>query len=327
MSNHTVGSLVVEVDERDTITASGNKWESKQKIEGLETLLDKQEKEQRQFEVRASNAEREQKSLARKTRKLGTDLARREEEVKSLRRELKTKSDTIGKEMEKLCALLDRQKKEYKELEDRVSITDKERERLGRLKSGAEKELAGKEKEVEKLREELSVQTNTVSELNTKLVKADKKASLLQQELQQATSLKTKVEGEREELEAELEKTKVDMHYKCGLVYQKAGNWNDAEREYLRVLSLVPDSSSVHYNLGILYDDSLNKKKKAIYHYQKYIELCPQAEDVSLVKKWILRAGGKPADEAESVRIEETKRKEAAPNKGHLYQMSIEEEK
>jgi hypothetical protein len=48
--------------------------------------------------------------------------------------------------------------------------------------------------------------------------------------------------------------------------------------------------------LAIVYDDHLNNKKKAIEHYQKYLELCPTSIDAKKVEYWIVRAKNEMKD-------------------------------
>jgi len=60
--------------------------------------------------------------------------------------------------------------------------------------------------------------------------------------------------------------------------------------EYEKALEAVPDDADVHYNLAILYDEYLLDKKKAIKHYQAYLEFCPDARDAVKVSYWINEA-------------------------------------
>jgi len=87
-----------------------------------------------------------------------------------------------------------------------------------------------------------------------------------------------------------IKKTKLDMHYNLALVYDKRGMYKEEEREYHKCLKINPRDANVHYNLAILYDDKLNKNKKAITHYEKFLELRPIGEEAQNVKTWILRA-------------------------------------
>ena len=49
-----------------------------------------------------------------------------------------------------------------------------------------------------------------------------------------------------------------------------------------------PTDLSVHYNLGILYDDDLDDKQKARAHYEKFLELGANERDAAKVREWLL---------------------------------------
>lgn len=86
------------------------------------------------------------------------------------------------------------------------------------------------------------------------------------------------------------DKQLLDMHYNLALAYNKTGMHAQERDEYLACLKIDPRDAHVHYNLAVLYDDNLNNNRKAVYHYQKYLELMPGDEDGARVKEWILRA-------------------------------------
>lgn len=62
----------------------------------------------------------------------------------------------------------------------------------------------------------------------------------------------------------------------------------DAEKVYLKALKQDPKNPQVSYNLGVLYGDYLKDPRKAAKYYRRYIELAPQAPDVSTVRSWLL---------------------------------------
>jgi tetratricopeptide (TPR) repeat protein len=59
--------------------------------------------------------------------------------------------------------------------------------------------------------------------------------------------------------------------------------------EYEKALRLNPQDADTHYNLAIIYDEVSKNPKRAIEHYQKYLELKPDAADIDEVKDWITR--------------------------------------
>ncbi len=58
---------------------------------------------------------------------------------------------------------------------------------------------------------------------------------------------------------------------------EEAGQYRQAERQYLYGLKLEPDSSAAHYRLGLLYDNFLGDKIKAIEHYEKFLKAAPKS--------------------------------------------------
>ena len=93
--------------------------------------------------------------------------------------------------------------------------------------------------------------------------------------------------------------------------YQK-GYYNEAVAMYKRALEVDPDLSKAHFDLGLIYDDYLPDKTKAIYHYSMYLKLEPDAGKASMVREWIEKARGEasltatgPTPTAEVVRDDE----------------------
>jgi Flp pilus assembly protein TadD len=76
-------------------------------------------------------------------------------------------------------------------------------------------------------------------------------------------------------------------HYNMGCVYKAAKQYRRAESEFLQALAITPEDASVHFNLGILYDDDLEQEDKARFHYNKYVELAPHDRDVPRVMEWL----------------------------------------
>lgn len=79
-----------------------------------------------------------------------------------------------------------------------------------------------------------------------------------------------------------------DMHYNLGTIFLQNKQYKEAIKEYERVLELRPSDSETHYNLGVLYDDFLKDREKALYHYQKYLTINPKAPDAKKVETYIL---------------------------------------
>lgn len=77
------------------------------------------------------------------------------------------------------------------------------------------------------------------------------------------------------------------LAYNLGTIYKAARQYERAESQFLKAAEMNPDDAALHYNLGILYDDNLNKPKKARQHYERFLELAPNDPDVPNVVKWL----------------------------------------
>ena len=84
---------------------------------------------------------------------------------------------------------------------------------------------------------------------------------------------------------------------------------------YLRALDRKPELARAHLELGLVYDQEKNDDLRALYHYQRYLEMRPEAEKRDLVEKLIQHArisfaASLPDRPAEAVREIEMLRRE-----------------
>jgi len=109
------------------------------------------------------------------------------------------------------------------------------------------------------------------------------------------------LEEELSHIKDKMQKQEALLHYNLGVAYTKEKNYDMAIDEYEKVLKINPQDADTHYNLAILYDEVRRNPKRAIEHYQKYLELKPDAEDIDEVKEWIssLMLGEKKAKPVE----------------------------
>ena len=99
-----------------------------------------------------------------------------------------------------------------------------------------------------------------------------------------------KLKSQLRDLKAQLRAEKAKVYYNLGLSYDESGMYKKALAEYRKALKITPNDPDIHYNLGVLYDDHIKNKKKAIYHYKMYLKLAPHAKDASQVAYWIKEA-------------------------------------
>jgi tetratricopeptide (TPR) repeat protein len=64
-----------------------------------------------------------------------------------------------------------------------------------------------------------------------------------------------------------------DAHYTLGLIYEKRGQYAEAERALRAALAANPNYVDVYFSLGALYADELKDQKKAVEAFERYLEL------------------------------------------------------
>ncbi|HKY72539.1 MAG TPA: caspase family protein [Nitrospira sp.] len=64
-----------------------------------------------------------------------------------------------------------------------------------------------------------------------------------------------------------------DAHYTLGLIYEKRGQYAEAERALRAALAANPSYVDVYFTLGALYADELKDQKKAVEAFERYLEL------------------------------------------------------
>ncbi len=79
-------------------------------------------------------------------------------------------------------------------------------------------------------------------------------------------------------------------HYNMGNIYFEKGEFEIAVREYYQAVTLMPDDPDAHFNLAFVSGEYLNDQTTALKHYQLYLYLKPNADDVELVNEKIVNA-------------------------------------
>jgi tetratricopeptide (TPR) repeat protein len=64
-----------------------------------------------------------------------------------------------------------------------------------------------------------------------------------------------------------------DSHYTLGLIYEKRGQYAEAEKALRAALAANPSYVDVYFTLGVLYADDLKDQKKAVEAFERYLEL------------------------------------------------------
>ena len=84
-----------------------------------------------------------------------------------------------------------------------------------------------------------------------------------------------------------LVKEVADTHYNMGVLFTKKREYQQAVKEFHKVVELRPDDADAHYNLGVIFAEHLPDREKAKVYFRRYLELKPNAKDTSWVKQYI----------------------------------------
>jgi len=88
-----------------------------------------------------------------------------------------------------------------------------------------------------------------------------------------------------------LEKETGDMHYNLAVIFQSQNKFDEAIREYEKVLETKPDDADANFNLALIYDSVKNDRDKAIQHYEEYLGINPNGETAAKIKERITQLG------------------------------------
>ncbi|MDD5558029.1 MAG: tetratricopeptide repeat protein, partial [bacterium] len=91
------------------------------------------------------------------------------------------------------------------------------------------------------------------------------------------------------------------QHYRLGARKYRQGDFAGAIATYERALQLDPDLAEAHLDMGIIHDDYVRDKERAIRHYEEYLRLEPGSEKAEMVRRWVRAAEeekGRPGEPA-----------------------------
>jgi tetratricopeptide (TPR) repeat protein len=189
-------------------------------------------------------------------------IKKAEEDITQLKKDIKKLKDDNEKLKGDAVSYLEinsRLEKEKEEIAGERDKIQKELENLKREKDSYAEEDTGKDDKIKEL-----------VEMNNKL------QDRINEKNQELLSWKDK-----------FTKEKALFYYNLGVAYTKGGLYNEAEKAYKNSLTLQKNNPDAHYNLGLLYENAKNEPEKAIIHYEKYLELKPDAKDKEEVQEWI----------------------------------------
>lgn len=190
--------------------------------------------------------------------------------------ELVADRNRLGEENKQLANRLIENEKAMQEIKHQMKPFELDREELNRLRA-ENKEIQKRMRYVGELenRQKQLVQENAENREKVEVLKAKFKESV--PGLAKAGRISQKMMREN-----------ADMHYNLGTIFLQNKQYKEAIREYEQVLELRPSDPETHYNLGVLYDDYVRDREKALYHYQKYLSVNPKAPDAKKVETYVL---------------------------------------
>lgn len=131
-------------------------------------------------------------------------------------------------------------------------------------------------------------QTLEIEKLQDKLEKLHKQMSRNTTERRVAATQQLKAASEKAAaLERTLKTERSLYQYNLGVVYAQGKRYDEAIEAYRKSIELNPKNAEAHYNLGLLFDRVKSLPDRAAWHYRRYLELKPQAEDRDEVQQWI----------------------------------------
>ena len=78
-----------------------------------------------------------------------------------------------------------------------------------------------------------------------------------------------------------------EPHFVLGQSRVNAMDYPGAVEAFEESIEANPRSAAAHFELGCLYDEKVPDPAAAIYHYQKYLKLDPNAGNAGLIKQRI----------------------------------------
>ncbi len=171
----------------------------------------------------------------------------------------------------------------------------KEIRRVENLNKKYSQEIQDVKETMGKQQEEFNQRVNQLEEKMVKRQSAPKKeknktsgaitAQMEQQTydiLSRGAQLNPNDENFREEL--------AGAHYNMGNIFFERGEYQRAIVEYFQAVDLSPYDADTHYNLAFVSSEYLKDQETALKHYQWYIYLKPDADDIDLVREKMIAA-------------------------------------
>jgi tetratricopeptide (TPR) repeat protein len=247
-------------------------------------LLDDLSRAGKSSDERTAVITEELETARKKNAELEKDIARLKDEVAAARKSAGRKSGPSPEPGSDL----------FRELQDEATVYRKLLVKMRDAEKKSERRIQSLTQDNSKLKQKIACldrqaadgkrDRRDVKRLRSELAKRDRDLAKMREKLAMAAS----GEGAGTRVITVNGGENPDLYFNTGVLYVKSGEYDKAEWEFLKALRLDPSAADVHYNLGILYDDHLDRKKEAEKHYRKFLELAPDNDDADNVRLWLL---------------------------------------
>ncbi len=279
----------LEVDRNNVLSQTKNLLQEKAKWDEMSVQLENLKKTNRVF------MEQKEKLLNDNVR-LKSEIAEFLQSFESLKesyQELLAKQETAEKENADLRRLLTEQVEntpQFQTLDREAKRLREENQKLGetinlleeRIKKALDRIKKDQIREVSLVRQvhEQKASLDQLRSQNGSLAQGNKDLNLI---INQTPERVKDIAAQNQQL---LKET-AEMHYNMGVFFTDNKQYPQAEKEYLRALDFDPNNLKVHYNLGYLYAEDLDKQDKAVMHLEKFLQLDPDAKESEAIRAYI----------------------------------------
>lgn len=181
----------------------------------------------------------------------------------------------------------DVQREEFvKEIRRVENLNRKYTKQIDEIKDMLAEKDADFQRKMKQLEEKLSQQQNEKGKAAVANEQEQQTAKELESQTNDMLSKGGDLDPEDQEFKEELAKA----HYNMGNIYFDRAEYQRAVVEYYQSVDLQPNDADTHYNLAFVSGEYLGDQETALKHYQWYLYLKPNADDIPAVNEKILQA-------------------------------------
>lgn len=225
------------------------------------------------------------KDAIEENRDLKNENDRMEAELKKMRAEWNLQANTTQAMPQKTDQL-------EKKIQDLTGLNTQQSQQIQELKTALEqksKELEKRDRDRQQKIKELNQNGTSQTATSYETVSSSETTKKIPRNTQKLLVKVNRIYQQNDQLK----KNSARMHYSLGNLFLGRGNYEKALLEYREVVTLMPDDALSHYQIAFISDEFLNDPKQALLHYERYLELNPQAEDSASVHEKIEKAKGR----------------------------------